>query len=235
MRKKQNGHGHHWSYEGEKGPKNWGNLSFDFILCKEGKRQSPVNINTANTERDFLPELFFNYDKIPLRMINNGHTIQINCNKGHFLVYDTIRYELLQIHFHRKSEHTVDGQHYDMEVQLIHRNEKGSILIVAVFLEVRQPNAAIEEIWKYIDEEEKPEFMVHGVFFDPVNLLPEDFRYYLYKGSTTVPGCDEGVTWIVMKEPVPISQQQIEEFELIFPDNFRPVQPLEGRIIKESK
>ena len=235
MKKKQNGHGHHWSYEKETAPEFWGDLNYDFILCKNGKKQSPINIITTDTERVILPELYFSYEKIPLRMINNGHTIQVNCKKGSFLHFETSKYELLLFHFHRKSEHTIDGNQFDMELQLVHKNQNDGILIISVLLEEGKTNTAIQEIWKYIDEEEKPEFIVHGSFIDVTNLLPENLSYYLYSGSLTTPGCDEHVTWIVLKEPVQISLAQIEQFELIFPNNSRPIQPLNGRVVRECK
>lgn len=230
-----NGHGHHWSYKGKTGPEFWGDLSYDFALCKTGKKQSPVNIDTTKMQKEILPALDFSYDKTPLRMINNGHSIQINCAKGNFVTFGENKYELIQFHFHRTSEHTINNEYFDMELHLVHRSAKGDILIIGVFFEEGRFNSEIKEIWNHIDEEEKPEFMVHGSFINPIYLIPEDLRYFLYSGSLTMPGCDEGVTWIVLKEPIQVSFEQIEKFELIFPTSCRPIQPLNGRVIRESK
>ena len=53
-------------------------------------------------------------------------------------------------------------------------------------------------------------------------------------GSVTAapPTCSEGVRWLVMKEPVHVSQAQIDAFKAVMhhPNN-RPVQPLNGRLV----
>jgi carbonic anhydrase len=66
------------------------------------------------------------------------------------------------------------------------------------------------------------------------HLLPEDRRYYTYMGSLTTPPCSEGVLWMVMKQPVQLSSDQINIFAKLYPMNARPVQSASGRLIKES-
>uniref|UniRef100_A0A8C3K7K7 Carbonic anhydrase 8 n=1 Tax=Calidris pygmaea TaxID=425635 RepID=A0A8C3K7K7_9CHAR len=74
--------------------------------------------------------------------------------------------------------------------------------------------------------------------------------YWVYEGSLTIPPCSEGVTWILFRYPLTVSQVQIEEFrrlrthvkgaELlegcdgILGDNFRPTQPLSDRVIRAA-
>jgi hypothetical protein len=69
---------------------------------------------------------------------------------------------------------------------------------------------------------------------DLQQLLPRERGYYTYMGSLTTPPCTEGVLWLVMKQPVAVSPQQIALFARLYPMNARPVQPSAGRIIKES-
>ncbi len=69
---------------------------------------------------------------------------------------------------------------------------------------------------------------------DPLQLLPENRNYYTYMGSLTTPPCSEGVLWMVMKHPMPVSPEQIAVFARLYPMNARPLQPLHGRLIKES-
>jgi len=54
-------------------------------------------------------------------------------------------------------------------------------------------------------------------------------------GSLTAPPCTEGVTWFVLKTPVDISAEQIGAFAALYPHDVRPVQPLNGRIVQESR
>jgi len=39
----------HWGYEGEEGPAAWEDLCVEYVLCAEGKQQSPINIADTNT------------------------------------------------------------------------------------------------------------------------------------------------------------------------------------------
>uniref|UniRef100_A0A8C4WT16 Carbonic anhydrase 7 n=1 Tax=Gopherus evgoodei TaxID=1825980 RepID=A0A8C4WT16_9SAUR len=81
--------------------------------------------------------------------------------------------------------------------------------------------------------------------FNPKCLLPSSLNYWTYPGSLTTPPLYESVTWIVLKEPIRISEKQLEKFRtLLFTsegderiqmvNNFRPPQPLKGRIIRAS-
>jgi carbonic anhydrase len=65
-------------------------------------------------------------------------------------------------------------------------------------------------------------------------MLPGDRRYFTYMGSLTTPPCTEDVLWIVMKQPVQATIEQLNLFSRIYPMNARPIQITAGRVIKES-
>src|SRR4051812_14911536 len=78
-------HGHaagppHWSYAGESGPSHWGALAPEYALCAAGHNQSPINITT--TVAKDLPNIDFHYRPMPVEVVNNGHTVQVNCPAG---------------------------------------------------------------------------------------------------------------------------------------------------------
>ena len=77
---------------------------------------------------------------------------------------------------------------------------------------------------------------VSSVQINPSDLLPRDTRsYFMYTGSVTAPPCTEGVTWFVLKMPITISANQIAAFAKLYPNDARPIQPLNGRVVKESR
>jgi carbonic anhydrase len=46
--------------------------------------------------------------------------------------------------------------------------------------------------------------------YDPSLLLPEDCsKYWTYLGSLTTPPCYESVNWVVFKEPLEVSSEQV--------------------------
>ena len=54
-------------------------------------------------------------------------------------------------------------------------------------------------------------------------------------GSLTTPPCTEEVLWLVMRQPVQVSADQIATFARLYRNNARPIQPTFGRLIKESR
>jgi len=224
---------HEWSYEGAEGPKHWGDLKPDYQTCKVGQRQSPIDIRDA--KKTGLPPIQFDYKPSPLKIINNGHTIQINYAPGSFITVSDKRYELRQFHFHHPSEEHINSKPYDMVVHLVHADSDGHLAVVAVLLKKGSANPVIQKLWDNLPQAEGKEQELPNVEVNAAALLPEPLGYYTFDGSLTTPPCTEGVTWYVLKTPLEVSAGQIETFAKLYPHNARPIQPLDGRAIAESE
>jgi carbonic anhydrase len=225
-----------WSYSGDKGPERWGDLDPDYVGCKTGREQSPVDIR--ETQKADLPALQFEYRSGPVKIINNGYTaVRVNyaSGNGNYLFAGDRRYELTQFHFHHPSEERIRGKSYDMVLHLMHRTEDGKAAGVAIFLMIGSKNSTVEELWKHIPQSAGPEHEIPGLELNPVTLLPRDLAYYTYTGSQTAPPCTEGVTWFVIKQPLEISMEQVNAFAKLYPHDVRPTQPLNGRSVQESR
>jgi carbonic anhydrase len=223
----------HWSYQGAGSPEQWGKLNAEYAACAAGKRQSPIDIKDgAKLE---LEPIKFDYKPSALRIIDNGHTVQVNYAEGSSITVAGERYELQQFHFHRPSEERIDGRVYDMVAHLVHRSADGRLAVVAVLFETApQPNAFIRGLWPHLPLEQGREVSPTDVQIDASNVLPDVRTYYAYMGSLTTPPCTEGVLWLVMKTPVPLAQEQVAVFGKVYSMNARPVQAPNGRLIKES-
>jgi len=226
-------HGAHWGYKGASGPAHWGDMKPDFSLCKTGKTQSPIDIRSAAASN--LAPLKFQYKEGPLKIIDNGHTIQVNVASGSYLVANGDQYELLQLHFHKPSEETINGKRYDMVAHLVHRNWQGNLGVVAVLLTQGKDNGIIKTIWDNIPPESGKEVTVSGKTLNVDGLLPASRAYYTFAGSLTTPPCTEGVTWFVLKSPVEASAAQVTRFGKIYDNNARNIQPANGRAIKAGE
>ncbi len=214
----------HWGYEGAMGPERWGS---QFPVCGSGQSQSPLNIKGPFVKGRI--GVTADYKTGPLRLLNNGHTIQVNVAAGSKLRVDGVPYDLVQFHFHRPSEEQIDGKPMEMVVHFVHKNAAGKLVVLGVLLKEGNENPGIKTLWSHAPAVEGPEVAPEEVVFNPGNLLPKEFDFYSYEGSLTTPPCTEGVRFFILRTPVNISRDQVGSFP--FRRNARPVQPLNQRVI----
>jgi len=224
---------HTWDYGESKGPSHWGDLKPEFATCKNGHRQSPIDIR--NSKKADLPPIQFDYKSSPLHIIDNGHTVMINYQPGSSISVGGQKYALKQFHFHRPSEETINGKGYEMEVHLVHADQEGELAVVAVLLQQGKDNPLVHELWNDLPKEKEKEESLDQVQIDVTALLPSDRGYYTFPGSLTTPPCSENVTWFVLKHPVTVSAAEIERFSKLYDHNARPTQPLYDRVVMESQ
>jgi carbonic anhydrase len=223
--------GHHWSYEGETGPDKWGGLDAANAACSTGSQQSPIDIAGAISAHQ--PPLKVNWSKRPDTIINNGRTIQLNFAQGGTLYVGDRSFGLTQFHFHRPSEHLVEGQRFAMEAHFVHTAEAGGLAIVGVFIVPGRANATFNKIVSTMPETEGPPVSADpGI--DPSRLLPLRRGYYRYEGSLTTPPCSQTVDWFVLTERIEVREADIARFAKFFPMNARPAQKPDRRFILAS-
>lgn len=220
----------HWSYEGEGAPDHWGDLKPEFAACKDGTSQTPIDIPKQASKGKGLKPLKYAYEPVPVRMINNGHTIQVNNSTPSSLAVGSDRYDLVQFHFHSPSEHTLAGASFDGELHLVHKNSAGALAVVGVFLKQgKKDNKVLAPVFENMPvEPSEVEKTIDATV--KVSSLVRPKPYYTYSGSLTTPPCTEGVTWFVLGQPVEVSQAQLDKLRGAFhgPTN-RPVQSVGDR------
>ena len=226
---------HHWSYNGPTGPTHWATLEHEFGACGSGQQQSPIDIRPTAVQEAKLPSIGFSYLPVPLRIIDNGHTIQVNYAPGSFIDVDGHRYQLVQFHFHKPSEESINGKRHDMVAHLVHQDADGRLAVVAVLLKSGAINPMVATLWNNLPSRKATELQPQGVAIDATDLLPADRAYYTFTGSLTTPPCSEGVTWFVLKNASTLSAGEISRFGHAYPMNARPVQPLHGRVVRASQ
>ena len=229
----------HWGYEGEEGPEHWAGLSEAYALCGSGTSQSPIDLTGAvlmapgegtGLLRDYgTGALSIARHEHVVDFLDNGHTIQVTYDEGSTLTVGGIEYHLRQFHFHAPSEHTVDGQHYPIELHLVHQSETGGLVVLGVFLEEGEPNPVIGALIEGLPAAAGEESHFEHVAIDVDAFIPSIDEYYRYEGSLTTPPCSEGVRWAVFTEPLAASAEQIAALDAAMPENNRPVQPLGAR------
>jgi carbonic anhydrase len=220
-----------WSYEGATGPDKWGSLGGDGNVCATGTQQSPVDI--SGIVRASLPRLDVNWVRRADTVANNGHTIELGFADGGTLRVGRDIYRLKQFHFHRPSEHTIDGKRAAMEVHFVHEGAGGALGVVGVLMREGRPNRVFARIVATMPAKEGPPVAADPAI-DPYGLLPFGGDYVRYEGSLTTPPCAETVAWMVLARPIEVAASDIEAFAKLYPDNSRPLQKLNRRFLLRS-
>jgi len=220
-----------WSYSGATGPSHWGDLSAENIACKQGKNQSPIDINRTFDAR--LPSIKFDYTMLTgENVVNNGHSIQVNIRQGGLIKLDGMDFHLKQFHFHTPSENRVDGQSFPLEAHFVHANEAGELAVVALLYKPGPPNGALNGVVKNMPMNAGDEKRMGAKDLELFERSKTIKDYFRFNGSLTTPPCTEGVRWIVVHSQPTISRKQLDAFQqaLKHPNN-RPVQPVNARTI----
>lgn len=224
----------HWSYSGEHGPEHWGGMKPEFNACAIGQRQTPIHIQSSQTLQGPAEPLRFAYAPSGGSVVNNGHTVQVDVEGDNSLTVRGNSYRLLQFHFHHPAEEKVNHKGFAMVAHLVHRNDLGQLAVVAVLIEPGEASALIHKVWTHMPLDTHDRVRLPDGLIDLNELLPQDQRYYQFMGSLTTPPCTEGVLWMVMKQPVTVSRDQLRLFAQLFPMNARPVQAINGRVVREG-
>lgn len=266
---------HHceWSYEGNSGPQAWSKM----YPNAKGMHQSPININTDSAVFDarlLANSLCVNYQEDSCHQIKNtGHTFQVDAcpnNKS------TIKggpvndeYRFIQFHMHwgdtieRGSEHLINDEHFAAELHFVNwnhtlystpemasnSNTNDGLVVMAKFVKVGQFNFEFEKLSKCMEAIHLANQHVNVDHIDIMKFLSKNLSdYWTYSGSLTTPPCTECVQWIIFKEPLEISKDQLENchklYEVskdklcnentIIKYNDRPICNLNSRIIRKS-
>lgn len=224
-----NSHGDkpHWSYDGEGGPAHWGQLHPEWATCMTGAEQSPVDIpkqalfSTDGVQLDYQSEAG--------RILDNGHTIQVEVDNAHSVAkVGGDVFTLKQFHFHAPSEHTFAGESFPLEVHFVHKSKRGQLAVLGAMIRPGALNQELQKILQFLPPEPNAERALAKAF-QPRSILPTTLSVTQYHGSLTTPPCSEGVLWSVLKEPLLLSIQQINQLKQRYSHTNRPTMPINRR------
>jgi len=224
-----------WSYEGNTGPEYWSKIHSDYSICAKGKEQSPINIDPSLLkESNTSVNMTIQYEPTTFTLKNTRNTIQASpITRRNMLSLNGKEYALEQFHFHTPSEHQFNSKSFPMELHLVHKDPYGKLAVLGIMIHEGNENEKLAPAWNVLPKKESEKAIVK----EPIDLnalLPQNKTTFHYNGSLTTPPCTEGVKWVVLEQPIYMSTNQIQAFKDIFPDNHRPVQPINEREISKN-
>ena len=207
-----------------------------------GPNQSPINLDSEIIQKcetlcNF--DTFYESSKCYVTYINN--LIQLNYDKGSYLKFQDILYELKNITIHAPSLHSIDGEKYDLEICLIHslnsdESDTNGIILSRMFQKgphYGNPENFINQFINDLPRVEVSNEMEINVSNNwNVNmLLPKNKSYFMYEGSLPFPPCTEQYKVFVYEDIGSIGETNINIFQNNISDSFRPIQLLNNRTI----
>jgi carbonic anhydrase len=224
-----------WSYHGSGGPEFWGRMRPEWRLCGEGMRQSPLDFAASAPVAVNLDPVKFDYRSTRFFITNTDLQLRIRVDAGMGMEVRGQRYSLEGFTLHHPAETQIDGKAADMSVHFYHRDGDGQVAVLAVqAMRGDKSNALLQTLLNNLPLERGGSYMP-DLMVDIGAFLPASPAHFLYMGSITTPPCAEGVLWVVLKEPVMLSDEQYDIFVRLHESNARPVQPANARLVLESR
>jgi carbonic anhydrase len=256
-----------WAYSGANTqPKDWQYIKEDWKTCG-GLKQSPIDIVPSKAKGgEDLPPVSWECGGNPcapsdptvappasdsVKIAYNGRYIELTDFAADKAPKLKSTGDLLQsIRLHTPSENAIDGQYFDLEVQLLHGESPDKIqTIVSIFFQSGGGETTpswLEDIADVISPchlsvvrtecqiSNVPHHLTTEFSFAAVALSAEAqmLHHYEYNGSLTTPPCTEGIKWLVARAPQLMNQVDWTSIAALQGKNNRPRQPRNGRDVK---
>ncbi|KAF3580367.1 hypothetical protein DY000_02030404 [Brassica cretica] len=230
-----------FSYEQnvENGSEKWGKLKPEWKMCGKGEMQSPIDLMNERVRIvSHLGRLTRNYKPCNASLKNRGHDMMLRFEeRPGSIKINGIEYQLLQLHWHSPSEHTINGRRFALELHMVHESINGSMAVVTVLYKIGRSDSfltLLENKLSAMTDQNEAEFNIGMI--DPKEIKIGSRKYYRYVGSLTTPPCTQNITWTVVKKVRTVARNQVRLLRVAVHDdsntNARPVQPTNKRVVK---
>ena len=223
-------------------------------MCIDGQHQSPINLE-LNIEAAKLPVLswqlsdpaFVETTLSPVAEDGQGKWLRV-VQAGLSMSVKGFEYPLRSLVVKSPSEHTIVGQRFDMELQFLHSAAVGEqqkyVLVSALVSQADSSAPVLKDLvtkLEALDTDQEPSELKINIrdlamavlgqteLVSPTATNAEN--YFQYDGSFTTAPCTEGVTWLILKNPLQMALEDMEALAAALPQTSRAVQPMGTRVV----
>ena len=207
-----------------------------------GNKQSPINIDTSRVaDCNETCRLAARYKNSRCYVSNKNRTPLIRFDPGSFIKFKNDLFELKEMTIHTPSMHTVNGEHYDMEIILYHyRNstdkDAGGVAVSVLLQRGSADSEANTFLSQFInqipaDEIEGERDIRVSKRWSAEMLFPNVKSFFYYEGSLPMPPCNEVWTWVVFEETSIIDETLYKNMAIVFENNRRPPRAIKSRTV----
>ena len=201
-------------------------------------QQSPINIKSPVVTKYPKP-LKIRWTKNldgTLKAHHGKVNVEFSGDKNERISFDGRDFQIVQLHFHQKSEQWIEDKQFPMELHIVHQNcdpNDGSLAVLGIMIEADKSAKAVPELIAMMDSMSKDDTCDLTDFkTNPNEWLPKDTtRYYRYQGSLTTDPYTEIVSWIVFKDSLKLPRKEINKLIRCAAEPARLPQPLNRRFV----
>jgi len=226
------------------GPQFWSTID-GFETCGSGFSQSPINLTPNNIMAPLASGPMPDFTTTEFEFEAKTENWELACPPDHDCGgtdFNGTRFNLVNIHFHAPSEHTLNGRQFPLESHFVHASDDGQLAVIITMYEYPSPgdfganvlgnagrdagtNAFLANIQDHVGSGEAE--------VNPADVINADQGFCAYSGSLTTPPCTEGVTFFMALARQTVSKRQVFDFSIStgapMEGNNRAVQPRNGR------
>ena len=192
-----------FDYIPDNGPLNWFKVIPDSQLCKSGKNQSPILLDSTTAQ---VPAGTLSFEAKKQRGVleNKGSAIEVVEVEG-AIKYQGTTYKLVNFHFHTPSEHRINKEYYPIEVHFVTQTPAKKTLVFGIPIQLSnsEENDLIKTALAKVSSIKPGEATrTAELNFSEITAYLKNTKLYSYGGSLTTPPCSEGLSWFVGTKPV---------------------------------
>ncbi|KAJ6605390.1 alpha carbonic anhydrase [Mycena vulgaris] len=212
-----------FGYSGRQGPLNWAALDPANSACRTSNVQSPIVLDDSVPKASSAP-------KVEIATVeeaefeNLGTTLEVIVTGK--TTFEGKEFELKQFHLHTPSEHRIKDEYFPLEMHMVHQAADDSIAVIAIPFQLSEDGETTEllsSVIENIDKVTEPGTATNTgkLDFAPLIEAIETRPLFLYSGSLTTPPCKEGLTFLVMEEPLALDVKTYNALKKVIKFNAR--------------